>query len=474
MVRRGSRVRVSFRALSRSPVAIALSLGVLAFAVPAAQAARPLTTGLMDAQYGILDPAVEEGLFDSSAAAGAQLAKIGVSWRGVAVGVPADPSDPSDPAYDFANADLAVRDAAARGIEPILMLTAAPDYAEATDRPPDAIPGTWKPSPGAFAAFGRAVARRYSGSFAGLPRVTYYQAWNEPNLPGHLSPQYEGDQPAAAAIYRDLLNAFYDAVKTVNPANVVVTAGTAPYGDPTGAGRTQPLPFWRDVLCLNLVLKPTACPVKPRFDVLAHNPINTVSSPPTPPDQPEDLTVGNFAELGDLLRAAERHQTIATPGRHPLWATELWWETKPPDNLQGIPPRTQARWLAQSLHLLWRAGASAVIYLSARDGAFQPGDYTAVSSAGLFYEDGTAKPALRAFRFPFVSARAKHQKLIAWGRTPLGGRVRIRAKAAGQWETVERVRAAAGDVFTARLPADAGRRFRAVVGDEKSLVWRRG
>jgi hypothetical protein len=456
------------------PGGIALGVAVLALAASPARAARPLTTGVMDPQFGTGDAVLEAGLFDGAHLADAGIAKIGVSWRGVATDVPADPADPADPAYDFSHIDSAVRDAAARGIEPMLMVTAAPDYAEGPDRPASAEAGTWRPSPDAFAAFGSALARRYSGSFGGLSHVTYYQAWNEPNLPGHLSPQYTGGEPTAGTIYRNLLNAFYDAVKAVDPSDVVVTAGTAPYGDPPGAGRTQPLPFWRDVLCLNLALRPINCPVRARFDVLAHNPINTGGSPPQPPVALQDLSVANFGELADILRAAERGGTIATPGPHPLWATELWWETNPPDPHQGIAPRTQARWLEQSFYLLWRAGAGAAIYLSVRDAASNPGDYTEVGSAGLYFQDGSPKPALIAFRFPFVSARAKRGKLIAWGRAPTAGRLRVRVKASRQWRTIDHLRVDAGEVFKTRLAGDVGHRLRAQIGREKSLVWRRG
>src|SRR5262245_17283841 len=251
MVRRGSRVRVSFRALVRmmrivaGVAASAAALPLLAGAAPAS-AARPLATGLLDPNYGLADPAAEAFLFDRTAAVGARYAKIGVGWRGLTTGVPANPADPADPAYDFSYVDRAVRDAAARGLRPLLFLADAPAFAEGPRRPSGATPGTWKPDPNAFAAFARAVATRYSGEFAAepslLPRVRLFQAWNEPNLSNHLTPQYNGDEPVAPTLYRTLLNAFYAAVKGVHPDNVVITAGTAPYGDdPPDASRTRPL-----------------------------------------------------------------------------------------------------------------------------------------------------------------------------------------------------------------------------------------
>jgi hypothetical protein len=492
MVRRGSRVRVSFRALSarvgrrlasvstrspagtaaRLPGGIALCLGVLALVASPVQAARPLTTGVMDVQFGTADPGRASLLVDQTAVAGATIAKIGVNWRGITGGPPANAADPSDPAYDFSAVDRAVRAAAARGLEPMLLLTEAPSFAEGPDRPIDASPGSWRPSPSALASFARAVATRYSGTSAGpgglLPRVRYYQAWNEPNLAQYLTPQSD-----APTIYRDMLNAFYGAVKAVSPENVVVTAGTAPYGEDEGIRRTHPLVFWRDLLCINLALKPTVCPVKARFDVLAHNPINTSGSPRQLPDHPEDVTEANFGSLRQLLRAAEHARTIAVRGPHRLWATELWWETNPPDRLEGISPSTQARRLQQSFYALWRAGASTVIYLSMLDGPYHPDAFTEVSSSGLLFEDGTPKPAFTAFRFPFVTTRVKHGKLIGWGRAPTGGKLRIRGKRFGHWKTVAQVRVDAGDVFKTRLPADTGRRVRAEVGGETSLTWRR-
>jgi hypothetical protein len=467
-----------------SAISKLLSVGVaaiagLALAPAPAHAARPLTLGMFDPRYAVPDdPDAVRFLFDSTAASGARIAKIGVGWRGVASNAPADPADPADPAYDFGYVDRAVRDAASRGLEPMLMVSSAPDFAEGPGRPADAAPGSWKPSPSAFADFGQALARRYSGVFetaAGvLPRVRYFQAWNEPNLPNHLAPQYEDETPVSASAYRELLNAFYDSVKAISADNVVVTAGTAPYGDEPPSGRTRPLWFWRQLLCLDEASRATACPVKARFDVLAHNPISPNASPARPPSSPDDLTAANFGSLRELLRAAEAQGTLATAGPHPLWATELWWETRPPDSLQGVRPRVQARRIARAFSLLWHQGASAAIYFTVRDGAYVSSDYLDTSSSGLFYVGGAAKPGATAFRFPFVATRAGKRSLAGWGRAPVGGRLLIKMRRRGRWQTVKKRSVDPGEVFEVRLPADVGLRLRAQVGGERSLVWRRG
>jgi hypothetical protein len=449
----------------------------LAVVAAPASASRPLRLGLFDTAYGSADPAQEAFVFDQTRAAGASIAKIPLNWRGVTGGMPDDPADPTDPAYDFSASDRAVRDAAARGIQPMLMVTDAPDFAEAPGRPPDAKPGSWKPSAAAYGDFATAVARRYSGSFATsagtLPRVRYYQAWNEPNLSGYIAPQYEGDEAVAPSIFRDLLNSFYAAVKGVDPDAVVVTAGTAPYGDPPGAGRTHPVTFWRDVLCLDSAPGSSACPAPASFDVLAHHPINTGGSPRKGAIDPDDATTPDFGRLEKVLRAAEKTGRIATPGPHPLWATELWWETNPPDRLNGVPLRTQARWLEQSLFLFWKQHVSTVIYLSVRDSPYHPDNPLEISAEGLFFEDASPKPALTAFRFPFVATRGGDRSTQVWGRSPVRGRVRVQRRAHGRWEFLGAVRAPAGGVFRLRLGDVGGRRFRAVVGSERSLVWRR-
>src|SRR5438270_90526 len=70
-----------------------------------------------------------------------------------------------------------------------------------------------------------AAARRYSGAFAGLPRVRYWIAWNEPNLSSFLTPQRNN---VSANIYRALLNAFASAVKAVHQDNQVVAGQLDP------------------------------------------------------------------------------------------------------------------------------------------------------------------------------------------------------------------------------------------------------
>ena len=228
----------------------------------------PALTGSTPAATGLWIPrAVQEG---------ATMVRVNVTWSEVApIDRPSsfNPADPASPGYDWSAVDASVRNLTSQGLQVVLTILSAPAWAEGPGAPSDVEPGTWWPDPTQFANFATAAALRYDGRFpdplhpgAFLPRVRYWQPWNEPNLAIYLSPQWtrvgRGWAPASPTIYRQLLNAFYRAVKRVSPSNFVVTAGTAPYGDPPGGQRMPPVEFDRDLFCLrdDADLTPVSCP----------------------------------------------------------------------------------------------------------------------------------------------------------------------------------------------------------------------
>ncbi|MFI5122411.1 MAG: hypothetical protein ACHQJ5_05905 [Vicinamibacteria bacterium] len=439
----------------------------------AAGASASFETGLAGAEYESTSSTVRGQALDASVDAGARVVRLTAAWSSIAAQPPADPRDPADSAYRFEVLDAAVTDVLDRGLKPILTIVGAPRFAEGPHRPASAPAGSWKPDPGDLGAFAHAITSRYSGSFQGLGRVRYYQVWNEPNLGQYLSPQYRGRRAVGAEIYRKLLNSFYAEAHAVHPDNVVITGGTAPYGDPPGGTRTRPLAFLRDLLCLRgrKDLRAVKCRSKADFDVLAHHPINTSGGPTRSAIDPDDASTPDFANVGRVLRAAERRRTTGTRGRHQLWATELWWESDPPDARRGVPLARQARYIEQALYLLWKQGARVVINLQLADPAPAPHNPGSVD-AGLLFHDRARKPAFQAFRFPFVTDRAGGRSLRAWGKAPVGGRLAIQLQRGSGWRTVKTLRVRGGKVFTANLRARGKGRFRASVAAERSLVWR--
>ena len=100
------------------------------------------------------------------------------------------------------------------------MIDGAPPWAQSGDkqRPSD---GPARPDSAALGAFATAAAKRYGGDFSGLPRVRYWQVWNEPNLSIQLMPQHEGDRVISPRVYRAMVNAMAQAVHSVHHDNVV-------------------------------------------------------------------------------------------------------------------------------------------------------------------------------------------------------------------------------------------------------------
>ena len=221
--------------------------------------------------------------------------------------------------------------------------------------------GTWNPDPKAYGDFAHALATRYSGTFpdpaaaAALPRVSLYEVWNEPNLPQFLNPQSEGGRPASPAIYRQLLNALYDGVKSVDQDNRVIGPALAPYGDPPGGARVEPLRFLRDLFCLKGRQE-----AEPAEGLLRDR--QSRHRLPSP-DQPRGRAGVPRGESG------RRHERRPRPhqarregraegrepearGRKPLWVTESFWYSNPPT--QGFsfarPPEVQARFIEESFY----------------------------------------------------------------------------------------------------------------------------
>ncbi len=462
--------------LSRSSIrrwfALAASAATLISVGAAGEAGASFTTGVAGQELVGGDAAERAKSLQEASAANAQIARLTVSWASLVSQPPADGTDPADPAYEFGALDQAVQAVSAQGLQPLLTIQSAPSFAEGRNRPASVPPGTWKPRPGDLRQFAQAIASRYSGSFGGLPRVRYYQVWNEPNLSAYLTPQYSGKRAVSPSIYRGMLNAFYAGAKNGSKRATVITGGTAPYGDAPGAERMRPLIFLRDLLCIRSGSSKRArgCSKKARFDVLAHHPINTSGSPTRSAVDPDDATTADLKNVVSILRKAEHRRTTGTGGRHPVWATEIWWESNPPDRKFGIPLATQARYLEQALYILWKQGASVVINLQARDPS--PSSDPDSVDAGLFLHDGQAKPAYTAFRFPFVTERRSAHRLYAWGRSPAAGRLSIQSRKDGRWRTVRSLRVRARSVFTASLKLQGRQQLRAVVGGERSLPWR--
>jgi hypothetical protein len=458
-------------------LAAMLASALLVGPAPSAHAARGLTTGLID--DNLFTSSSRDLWLDRAEGARTGLIRVNVPWREVvASSPPQNPTNPGDPAYAaMSNVDATVAAAGARGFDVLLTVSSAPDWAEGPNEPAGATPGTWKPDARAFGQFGQMLATRYSGSYNGLPQVRYFEAWNEPNLSNYLSPQWAGTQLYSPVHYREMLNNFYFGVKSVQPGAKVLGGATAPFGDDygqpfiPGKERMRPMVFLRRMFCLRDNLKPYSCPTKPHLDILSHHPVNIVKAPARPAANPDDVVVADFHKLGKALRAAEAGGKVVPGGFHPLWASEIWWYTNPPNPI-GVPLQKEARWLEQGLYLLWKQGAQTVINYQIRDHPPDPNlEPRQQVTTGIFFQDGTKKPAYTAWRFPFVTHRTSTTNVGVWGKSPVAGLVRIQQRRQGQWQRVGTVTAHRNEVFTSSIVQRGHAYLRAKVGLNTSLSW---
>lgn len=421
---------------------------------------------------------------NETVAANAGVVRLGAIWRNIAPASPGatfDAANPLSPGYNWSQLDAAVQDASARGLRPIILVNLAPDWAEAPGRPGSVEPGTWKPNPADVKDFGAAIARRYSGSVAGQPAVRDFQLWAEPNLETNLNPIWKGKsgkKPAVSTQYRKMLNGFYAGVHGVRGKGAnVITGGTAPYGADPGVLNMRPLLFWRKVMCVkdNKRLSPVKKCKKPKFDVLAHHPINTSGGPGVSAINDDDVSTPDLHNLVKVLRSAEKAGNVKPGGRRPVWATEIWWESDPPDPFKSNPGvGRQAKWYSESLYSLWKQGASMVLFLQVRDAPYdgEPGRFNGNFQTGVRFADGKPKPANKAVSFPFFADRKSKKKVLLWGKAPKGGKLLIQQKKGKRTKTIARTKVKGGKVFTTKTKLKKGKgkyKLRAKIGGQKSL-----
>jgi hypothetical protein len=113
--------------------------------------------------------------------------------------------------------------------------------------------------------------------------------------------------------------------------------------------------------------------------------------------------------------------------------TEVGYNTNPP-NPEGVPVGEDARWVAQTLALLWRQGVSLITWNTIVDQPPVP-SYASTSQAGVFFLSGEPKPALASFQFPLAAWHAG-AGVELWARAPAAGLLRIERLQAGRWRAV--------------------------------------
>jgi hypothetical protein len=469
-----ARAKASALALAAIGV-IVLGLG----SSPASALPGPSSLALgFDADTLVFDPGQPDTWFPRMRQIGSSWVRVPAAWDAIAPQKPSagfHASDPGDHQYDWTYLDRALRAAAASRQDVLLQLIAPPAWALGRGAPGSAWPHTWRPDAHAFGDFARAVATRYTGRFPDqeqpgrtLPRIDHFQVWNEPNLPSHLGPQWKrvGRRwvPASPAIYRGLLNAAYENIKSVQPRAYVLAAGLGPYGDPPGVDRMRPVQFLRELLCLSGPrLRPEPCVAPARLDAIDIHPY--ALTPTLRAGNADDVSVPDVGKLSRVLRAARRTRRVLPRGSKAIWMTEISWDSSPPDG-SGVPLLVQARYVSLTAYELWLEGVTSDFWYEPHDLSAQAGSFT---GAGLFRSNGQAKPSATAFRFPFVTIGGPHRMVTLWGRAPRPGLVVIDIARHHRWQQSTRITTTDGGVFFARRRLGSHLTLRARAGTVASL-----
>jgi hypothetical protein len=320
----------------------------------------------------------------------AQVVRITLWWGGpigVAKTKPTNPANPADPAYNWAAYDTAVQDAAKDKIKVLFSIVGTPSWANG--RKSFRVAPT---SGASLKSFAIAAAKRYSGTFKpttdgpALPAVHLWLAWNEPNNPVFLTPQYRkvhGRWIAQSAYsYVRICNAIYAGVHSVqHGAAKVACGGTDPRGNNQPRSKRAsiaPLAFLRYVKRYHLR----------RFDAWAHHPYASrpTEKPTSKPKGKNTIILGN---IGDLTKELTRLY-----GKKPIWITEYGYQTRPPDRTFGVAWKTQARYLAQAYSIARKnPRIQMMIWFLVKDERRLAG-----WQSGFFTSAGKRKPAYFTFR----------------------------------------------------------------------------
>ena len=322
-------------------------------------------------------PEDAEARLDLVEQTGARMMRVDLFWGSVAPTPPANPTDPADPAYNFGPFDKIVTGAARREITPIVAVYNAPPWATGgiVDSDIVTVYNSLAPEPGAYADFIEAVARRYSGRFDGpggepLPRIRFWEIWNEPNLNLYLSPQREGGENVSIEAYAGLVRAAYPRIKQGGGGDTVVLVGAAGPTSSTRKNRTSAIDWLRALRDADVPLDAYSQHIYP-------------SAPPAT----ETAVIPSWKTVDELLAELE----LWRPGLG-LYVTEAGYTTaETPFRKRFVSDDEQAEYLRQiwSLPEVQDPRLKAIVWFNMQDNGNWP--------AGLLREDGSKKPSFDVF-----------------------------------------------------------------------------
>jgi Glycosyl hydrolase catalytic core len=376
-----------FLVLSLAAAGVAVSASSTANSASKQTTASRMLVGFYDDEqiYGRTDWA-----FNQLKSLRAGVVRITLDWASVARRRPGAPADPASRAYNWTAVDNVVTKAAKQKMRVMIAIYGTPRWAgRAKNRLPRRITD--------LRLFAFAAATRYSGTYEvevgeneptrRLPAVRHWLAWNEPNNPVFLKPQWKkvgrAWRPQSAYDYAKICSAIWAGVHSTGLANEKVACGvTGPRGNDAPASSrpsTSPLVFMTWLRRAGLK----------RFDAYAHHPYygSKTEKPTTMPTSKKSVTLANInvliSQLNRLYGRSKR-----------LWVTEYGYQTRPPDRLFGVSYATQAKYVHQAIAKAKKTRRiDMFVWFLIRDERRLSG-----WQSGVVTVNGRRKPAYRAFQ----------------------------------------------------------------------------
>jgi hypothetical protein len=389
---------------------------------------------------------------------GVGVIRVTVLWQSIAPNPtsttrPAfDATDPGAyPAANWGIYDEVVKDAQQDGIQVDFVLTGAvriggPAWAGGPGAPSSlsqfgAQPGLWKPSATEYGEWVHALGTRYSGSYtpqgasAPLPRVSFWELWNEPNWGLQLTPQTQsgGLGQVAPVVYRQLVNSGFSALQnTGHGQDTILIGNLAPMGNnnPGLIGFTRPLNFVQTLYCVNSSYKrlqgsaasAAGCPSS-SAQFSAQNPalfsravqfgIHLYPYGSGTASDPENVGIMSVSRL---ITALAKVQGVYGSGKKfALYNNEYGLITSPPAGHPYPSTTTAAREINQAEYTTYRNSRVAATsqYLLQDTPAKVSGFFT-----GLLFSNGRPKATFYAYRMPIwlpVTQTRRGGTLEVWG-----------------------------------------------------------
>jgi hypothetical protein len=257
---------------------------------------------------------------------GVEVVQIDLNWAQTAARRPANPQNPNDPAYVWpAQLDQALRAAARDQIQLCLLVHGTPSWANGGRST------AWAPTnANDFGDFLTAASRRYTA-------VRKWMIWGEPNRNGNFEPMPLNSKVGPRR-YALVLNAAYQALKRVSPANLVIG------GDTWSFGTVEPADF------VSWMRLPNGKP--PPLDEYGHNPFSRRF-----PKLSEQPYFPGGRDINDI-DTLESQLTHVYHRQVKLWLSEFTISSSHPNRAFdfAVSPTQQASWLSAAYALADSAG----------------------------------------------------------------------------------------------------------------------